>query len=91
MTREEQFKRNNELFAMFMQQALDAPDLAGDIPEGSDVIFLPQSDPELCTANRELGRARQAEGRSVTYVTIELVPEVRAVFVPRFRLAPASS
>ena len=83
MTREEQFKRNNELFAMFMQQVLDTPDLTDDIPEGADIIFLPQSDPELCAANRELGRSRQAEGRPVTYVTIELVPEVRTVFVPR--------
>ena len=48
---------------------------------------MPQNDPELCEANQELGKARQAEGRQVMYIEIELVPQVRTVFVPRLRLA----
>jgi len=87
MTGEEQFKKNNELLALFMQQVLDDPELVEHIPEGAELLFLPQNDPELCEANEELGKARQAEGRQVAYIEIELVPQVRTVFVPRLRLA----
>jgi len=85
--REEQFRKNNELLAMFTQQVLDDPDFLEAVPDEAEVFFLPQNDPELCEANLELGKARQAEGRQVAYISIELVPQVRTVFVPRLRLA----
>ena len=87
MTREEQFRKNNELMALFMQQVVDDPELLGAIPDEAEIIFLPQNDPELCKDNLELGKARQAKGQQVAYISIELVPQVRTVFVPRLRLA----
>jgi hypothetical protein len=87
MTREEQSRKNNELLALFMQQVLDDPEFLGAIPDEAEIIFLPQNDPELCEANLKLGKVRQAEGRLVAYVSIELVPQVRTVFVPRLQLA----
>jgi hypothetical protein len=87
MIREEQFKKNNELMALFMQQVVEDPEFLEAIPEEAEILFLPQSDPELCEANLELGKARQAEGREVAYISIELVPQVRTFFVPRLRLA----
>jgi hypothetical protein len=87
MIREEQSRKNNELMALFMQQVLDDPELLEAIPEGAEVIFLPQNDADLCDANLELGKARQAEGRQVAYISIELVPQVKTFFVPRLRLA----
>jgi hypothetical protein len=87
MTREDQFRKNNELMALFIQQVLDDPEFLGAIPDEAEIIFLPQNDPGLCEANLELGKARQAEGRQVAYISIELVPQVRTVFVPRLRLA----
>jgi len=86
VTREEQFRRNNELLALFMQQVLDDPELIEHIPDGAEVIFLPQNNPELCEANLTLGKTRQAEGRQIAFIKIELVPQVRTVFVPRLRL-----
>jgi len=87
MTRDEQTRKNNELLALFMQQVLDDPELFGAIPDEAEIVFLPQNDPGLCEANLQLGKARQAEGRQVAYIEIELVPQVRTVFVPRLRLA----
>jgi len=87
MTREEQFRKNNELMALFMQQVLDDPELLEAIPEEAEILFLPQNDPELCQENLQLGKARQANGQEVAYISIELVPQVRTVFVPRLRLA----
>jgi len=86
MTREEQSRKNNGLLALFMQQVLDDPEFLGAIPDEAEIIFLPQNDPGLCEANLKLGKARQAEGRQVVYISIELVPQVRTVFVPRLRL-----
>ncbi len=87
MDREQQFRKNNELFELFMQEVLESPDFVDKIPDDAKVIFLPQSDPELCAMNRKLGKAREKEGHRVIYVRIELIPEVRTVFVPRLVLA----
>jgi len=51
----------------------------------------PQDDPGLCEANLKLGKARQAEGRQVVYIKIELMPQLRTAFVPRLRLAQVST
>ena len=91
MTREEQFRKNNELTALFMQQVLDDPEFLGAIPNEAEIIFPPQNVPELCEDNLKLGEARQAKGQQVAYITIELVPQVRTVFVPRLRLAQVSA
>jgi hypothetical protein len=87
MIREEQSRKNNELMALFMQQVLDDPEFLDAIPDEAEIIFLPQNDSDLCEANLELGKARQAKGRQVVYISIELVPQVRTFFVPRLRLA----
>ena len=86
MIREEQSRKNNELLALFMLLVLDDPELLGAIPDEAEIVFLPQNDPGLCEANLKLGKARQAEGREVVYISIELVPQVRTFFVPRLRL-----
>ncbi len=85
------FRKNNELFVIFMQQVLDNPDLLDRIPDGADIIFLPDSDPVLRQANIELGREREREGAKVIYIRIEMVPQVRTVYVPRLKLEAAPS
>ncbi|MEW5718924.1 MAG: DUF5647 family protein, partial [Chloroflexota bacterium] len=40
MTRQEQCRRNHDLFELFMQQVLDHPTLTKKIPKGAQVIFL---------------------------------------------------
>jgi hypothetical protein len=87
MIREEQFRKYNDLVALFMLLVLDDPEFLGAIPDEAEIIFLPQNDPGLCEANLELGKARQAEGRQVVYISIELVPQIRTFFVPCLRLA----
>ncbi len=86
MDRKEQFRRNNELLALFMQQLLENPELADSIPDDAEVVFLPKSDPELYQANLALGKELQAQGRKVVFVQIELIPQVMTVFVPRLTL-----
>ena len=86
MTREEQFRKNNELFELFMQRVLETPEFTESIPKGAEIIFLPTSDPELYQENLKLGEARKSEGHEVVYIRIELVPQVRTIFVPHLEL-----
>ena len=88
MDRDEQFRRNHDLFEMFMQQVLDDPGLLDRIPDGADIIFLPNSDPALREANLELGAEREREGATITYIRIEMVPQLRTIFVPRLNVEP---
>lgn len=90
MDRKEQFRRNHELFELFMQDVLDNPQLTRHIPEGATVIFLPENDPELLKANLELASTKREAGERVTFVRVKLVPEVRTIFVPRLSIEPAA-
>ncbi|MBT9160249.1 MAG: hypothetical protein DDT26_01524 [Dehalococcoidia bacterium] len=86
MNREEQFKRNNDLFKLFMEQTLSVPEFSEGIPEDSELIFLPEYDPELYRANLDLARQAQAEDKRVIHVKVGLIREVRTVFVPKMEL-----
>jgi hypothetical protein len=88
MTRQEQCRRNDELFALFMRQVLENPALTRKIPKGAEVIFLPENDRDLYQANLELGkRVREKENKRVIYIKITLVPQVQTVYVPRLEFA----
>ena len=90
MTRKEQFRRNHELFALFMRQVLENPALARKIPKGAEVIFLPENDRDLYQANLELGkRVSEKEKKRVIYIKITLVPQLQTVYVPRLEFARA--
>jgi hypothetical protein len=89
MEHEEQFRRNHDLFEMFMLEALSNLELTKHIPNGASVIFLPENDPELLEANLELARIKQDKGDQVVFVRVKLVPEVRTIFVPHLSVEPA--
>ncbi len=89
--RDEQFRRNHDMFEIFMQQVLDDPDLLDSIPDGTDIIFLPDNGPELREANLELGVEREREGAKVVYIRVEMVPQLRTIFVPRLSVEPVTA
>lgn len=90
MERDEQFRRNHELFRIFMQEVLTNAEVRQRIPQDSEVIFLPEHDPELKEANLELAKALAAEGKRVVFVRITLVPETMTVFVPKLELVESA-
>ena len=88
MKRQEQTRRNDELFALFMRQVLTNPALTRKIPKGAEVIFLPENDPELYQANIELGKNVKAkEHKRVVYIKITLVPQTMTVYVPHLEFS----
>ena len=54
MKRGEQFHRNLKHTVDFLDAAIDEPDKLASIPDGASVVFMPDDDPELRTANAEL-------------------------------------
>ena len=86
MKREEQFKRNHELFKLFMQQVLDSEHLRDLIPEHADLIFLPENDPDLRDANMELAQKLRTAGKKPIFVKVSYVAETMTVLVPKMEL-----
>lgn len=72
MEREEQFRRNHELFRVFMREVLTNPKIRQSIPQEADVIFLPEHDPELKEANLQLVKQLEDEGKHVILVKSDL-------------------
>ena len=82
--------KNLELHYHLMMQLLRDPDSL-DIPDESEVIFLPDDDAELREANRELGRQREKSGAHVVYVSVRLVPETKTVLTAQLEVvSPAA-
>lgn len=90
MNREEQFKRNHELFQVFMEQALDTPELRESIPEDADLVFLPENDPELREANVALAEELRAKGKKPIFVRVSYVAQRLTVLVPKMELVEAN-
>ena len=68
MNRKEQFKRNHELFKLFIQQSIDSPDLREQVPGEADLLFLPDTDPELREANTSLADELRTAGKTPTFI-----------------------
>ncbi len=90
MDRDEQFRRNNEIFRIFMHQVLDSPGFSQLIPDGAEIVFLPEYDHELKEANLALVKTLEEEGKQVFLIRLTLVPETRTVFVPKLELVKSA-
>lgn len=90
MNREEQFKRNHDLFKMFMEKALESEELRELIPNGADLIFLPENDQELREANVQLAEELRSQGRKPIFVKVSYVAQTLTVLVPRVELVESA-
>ncbi len=86
MKKEQQVRRNLELFTIFMQQALNSADLRDLIPQDADLIFLPENDPDLREANTRLAQELRAAGKKPIFVKVSYVAETMTVLVPKMEL-----
>jgi hypothetical protein len=70
MTQDELARKNLDLLNEFMQFAFETPDILDQISPGSQLIILPENDPELYNANQETLQALRHQGKSCTVVHI---------------------
>jgi len=79
--RNRMFDRNLTLAFQLADAIVDDPALLEKIPEGATVIFLPDDDPELATANRAMGPAALDRGEDVYFRHVRHVAHAAA---PRY-------
>lgn len=88
MTERKLFEKNLELSSEFSKYLLDCPELEKQIPEGAQIVFLVESDPELTRRNQELARDYRKNGQPVVFVRVKGVrPEHSRLIEPRLEKA----
>lgn len=63
MNREEQVSRNLALAGGYLEHLLEHPAELADVPDGANLVLIPDDDPELADANTALARALVGQRR----------------------------
>jgi hypothetical protein len=71
MTREELFRKNQQLSTEFELYLLEHPEIEEKIPDGALIVLIPDYDKELAEKNRELAEANREKGKPVVYVRVQ--------------------
>ena len=80
MRKEDLFRKNHILGVEFDRYLLEHPEVIEQIPDGAEIYFLPEDDPDLFRENHKLAEAKRLTSDTVVLVKIgRLVP-------PRSRL-----
>lgn len=70
MTEKELFEKNLEISSEFSRFIIGHPEIAKQIGD-AEVIFLLESDPELCQANLKLAKKIEEAGSKVIFIKIK--------------------
>ena len=71
MTKEELFRKNQQLSTEFELYLLDHPEIEEAIPDNALIVLLPDYDSILAEKNRELAKANKEPGQTIVYVRIK--------------------
>ena len=71
MTREEMFRKNQQLSTEFELYILEHPEVEEKIPDNAMIVLLPEYDKELAEKNMELAEANKEAGQQIVYVKVE--------------------
>lgn len=71
MTREEMFRKNQQLSTEFELYILEHPEIEEKIPDNAMIVLLPEYDKELAEKNIELSEANKEAGQQIVYVKVE--------------------
>ena len=71
MTENEAIKRNLDLLNEFMKVAFDQPEILDKIPKDSELVILPENDPELYAANLKIKQTLEEKGKTVVVVKMK--------------------
>ena len=83
MSNKEIIYKNLEQHSLFMQYALEHPEILEEIPPGAEVVFIPEDKPELAKINLKSAKAKEAKGEKVVYLKVKVTPETRTILVPQ--------
>ena len=71
MTKEEMFRKNQQLSTEFELYLLDHPEIEEKIPGNAMIVLLPDYDQELAAMNKKLAEASREPGQAIVYVRVE--------------------
>lgn len=71
MTREELFRKNQQLSTEFELYLLEHPEIEDNIPDNAMIVLLPEYDKELSESNIKLAEANREEGQAIVYVRVK--------------------
>jgi hypothetical protein len=70
MRKEDLFRKNHVLGVEFDRYLLEHPEVIEQIPDGAEVYFLPEDDPDLFKENLKLAEAKKLTSNTVVLVKI---------------------
>lgn len=71
MTKEELFRKNQQLSTEFELYILEHPEIEEKIPDNAMIVLLPEYDKELAETNMKLAEANKEAGQTIVYVRVE--------------------
>ena len=71
MTKEELFKKNQQLSTEFELYLLEHPEIEGKIPDNAIIVLVPEYDKELAEKNIKLAKANKEPGQNIVYVKVK--------------------
>ena len=71
MTREDLFRKNQQLSTEFELYLLDHPEIEEKIPDNAMIVMVPEYDRELAEKNIELANNNKEPGQTIVYVTVK--------------------
>lgn len=71
MTKEEMFRKNQQLSTEFELYLLDHPEIEEKIPGNAMIVLLPDYDQELAAMNKKLAEVSREPGQAIVYVRVE--------------------
>jgi len=71
MTREELFRKNQQLSTEFELYLIEHPEIEEKIPDNAMIVLVPEYDKELAEKNKELAEANKEAGQRIVYVKVE--------------------
>ena len=71
MTKEEMFRRNQQLSTEFELYLLDHPEIEKKIPDNALIVLLPDYDKELAEMNTKLAEKNREPGQAIVFVKVE--------------------
>jgi hypothetical protein len=71
MTKEELFRKNQQLSTEFELYLLEHPELEEKIPNDALIVLIPDYDKELADKNKEIAEANREPGKAIVYVSVK--------------------
>jgi len=78
MKKDEVAARNLLIGAEFDKFVIEHPEVLDQIPDGAQLIFLPEYDPELCAENLKLSKSVTKTKKSIIYIKLNKLSPQRS-------------